>query len=98
MGYSASEYQWLCAKVGHEQVSAGAQAVDFFLNRGAKQVDIIGFGCKDGAFLKDKIYTKGSDKTTPQHLTTKEGKDMNELYSWDKEREWEINQANVHFL
>lgn len=79
-------------------MSAGAQAVDFFLNRGAKQVDIIGFGCKDGAFLKDKIYTKGSDKTTPQHLTTKEGKDMNELYSWDKEREWEINQANVHFL
>lgn len=98
IGYSATEYQWLCARVGHEHVSAGAQAVDFFLNRGAKQVDIIGFGSINGQFNPDKVYTQGSKGTTPEHNTTKEGKDENPLYNWHLEREWEINQAKVKFL
>lgn len=98
IGYSQTEYAWLCHKVGHEHVSAGAQAVDFFLNRGVKELHIIGFGCKGGKFLKDKVYTNGSTGTTPTHNTTKEGKDENPLYNWHLEREWEINQANVKFL
>lgn len=61
-------------------------------------MDVIGFGSKDGKFLKDKVYTKGSQNTTPGHLTTKEGKDENPLYDWGRERQWEINQARVNFL
>lgn len=96
--YCQTEYQWLCHKVGHEHVSAGAQVVDYFLNRGVKQIDIIGFGCIDGKFNPDKVYTQGSKGTTPEHNTTKEGKDENPNYDWHAEREWEINQANVKFI
>lgn len=96
--YCQTEYQWLCHKVGHEHVSAGAQVVDYFLNRGVKQIDIIGFGSVNGKFLKDKVYTQRSKGTTPGHNTTKEGVDQNPLYDWDAERLWEINQHSVNFL
>lgn len=98
VGYSQTEYQWLCAKMGTTSASAGAQAIDFFLNRGAACVDVIGFGCKEGKFNPDKIYTQGSKGTTPEHNTTKEGKDENPNYDWHAEREWEINQASVKFI
>lgn len=96
--YSRTEYEWLCHKVGHEAVSAGAQVVDYFLNRGVKHVDIIGFGCKNGKFKRDKVYTKRSEGTMPTHNTTAEGVDQNPLYNWHLERQWEVNQAKVNFL
>lgn len=96
--FCETEYWWLCNQVGHEHVSCGAQTIAFFLNRGAKSVDVIGFGSKEGRFLKDKVYTTGSKGTTPVNNTTKEGKDENPLYDWHKERQWEVNQAKVTFL
>lgn len=98
VGYSRTEYEWLCLKVGHEHVSAGAQVIDYFLNRGVKNIDVIGFGCKNGKFKRDKVYTNRSEGTTPKHNTTAEGKDENPLYDWHKERYWEVNQAKVNFL
>lgn len=98
VGYSESEYRWLCERVGHEAVSAGIQAIDFFLNRGVSSIDVIGFGFKGGVAARDKVYTKGSANTTPTHNTTSTGKDCNPTYDWHAERLWEVNQARVHLL
>lgn len=97
IGFSQTEYNWLCAQVGHQQVSAGIQAIAFFLNRGVKQVDVIGFGCKNGKFKKTKEYTTGSQGTTPTH-NMQGNVDVNPNYDWHKEKTWAVNQARVNFL
>lgn len=97
VGYSQSEYQWLTVQVGHQQVSAGAQAISYFLNRGASIIDVIGYGCKDGKFQRNKEYTRGSTNTTPTHNMVG-NVDVNPNYDWHKEKVWMVNQARVTFI
>lgn len=97
IGFSQTEYQWLCAQVGHQQVSAGIQAIAFFLNRGVKQIDVIGFGSVNGKFKRTKEYTTGSQGTTPTH-NMQGNVDVNPNYDWHKEKTWAVNQAKVIFL
>lgn len=77
-------------------MSAGAQAINFFLNRGAVRVDVIGYGCVNGKFRHDKVYTRqscgGMSGVGP------DGVDHNQHYDWHKERLWVVNQARVRFL
>ena len=98
IGYSKTEYEWLCARIGHNAASAGAQAVDYFLNRGAAKVSIIGFGCRGGKFNRDKVYSVANTAHVPTRLTTEEGKDVNPTYDWHAERAWELSESRVTFL
>lgn len=97
MGYSRTEYQWLCQRVGHNNVSAGSQALDFFLNRGAASVDVVGFGFSGKSFAESKLYTSDNAAHIPESKT--EGvKDVNPNYDWGKEKEWRLRERRVHFL
>lgn len=96
-GFSQTEYRWLCMQVGHQQVSAGIQALAYFLNRGVATVDVIGYGCTNGKFKKTKEYTTGSQGTTPAH-NMQGNVDVNTNYDWHKEKTWAVNQARVNFL
>lgn len=97
VGYSRTEHEWLAKRIGVQQVSAGVMAVDFFLNRGAASVDIVGFGFKDGQWSKEKLYTTAN----PSHVPTSKTdgvKDINSAYDWTRERRWLKAEARVHPL
>lgn len=95
IGWAATEYEWLCRKVGHKAVSAGVQAIEWALNRGVASIDVIGFGRVDGQRAKAKTYTTGSVGTTPQGA---EQQDNNPHYDWTKEDDWIDEQSRVKFL
>lgn len=97
IGYSAEEYEDLTSKVWHHSVSAGAQAIDYFINREADRIDVIGFGWKDGKRCKNKEYTQGSTGTTPTTGVVN-NVDLNSQYNWEAEAEWEAAQPSVHLL
>lgn len=99
IGVSQTEYGWLCAQVGKDQVSCGPQAVHWALTHGAARVDLIGFGRKNGVFMRDKVYSKADKDSNrvPNHdidfLT-----DKNPIYDWHLERMWLMRQPRVHFI
>lgn len=96
-GYSRTEYKWLCRRVGHKNVSAGSQAIDYFLNRGASSVDVVGFGYLNGKRSEAKRYTAAN----PSHIpaTKTEGvTDVNPNYDWEKENAWRQREKRVHML
>ena len=92
IGYSENEKALIACEIGVPHVSAGPQAVAYFLNRGCEHVDLIGFGYLNGEFLKEKRYADNS------HNYPTRMKDNNNLYDWAKEREWLINQPEVNFI
>lgn len=99
IGTSRTEYSWLCAQVGNEQVSCGPQAVHWALTHGAARVDLIGFGRRGGVFTRDKVYSS-ADKAVgrvPDHETDNLT-DKNPLYNWDLERRWLLRQPRVCFI
>lgn len=97
VGYSRTEHEWLAKRIGVKQVSAGVMAVDFFLNRGAASVDIVGFGFKDGEWSRDKLYTTANPSQIPTSKTDG-AKDINDAYDWTRERRWLKAEARVHPL
>lgn len=76
------EYESIRAEIGWHHVSCGVLAVAWCLNRGAKSVSVIGFGCIGGWEAKLKIYDNGM-------------KDNNPHYNWEREHLWLRNNATV---
>lgn len=95
VGYSETEYRWLCERVGHGAVSAGVQAIDWALHRGVASIDVIGYGRVNGERAAVKQYTTGSTNTTPAGA---EKQDNNPHYDWGKEDDWMDLQSRVNFL
>lgn len=92
VNYSKTERLLISKELCLEHVSAGPQAVHYLLNRGCRHIDLVGFGYKDGKFMEEKIYCNNS-KNYPDGM-----KDENPLYDWKAERQWLINQPQVHFI
>lgn len=97
MYMSNTEVQWLCEQVGHSHVSCGVCAIAWLLNRGAAQIDLVGFGYHDGKWNRDKVYTTANKAHIPTH-NTQGTVDTNPLYDWDKEKAWIMRQPRVHLL
>lgn len=92
VGYSKTEREMIIKELGLEHVSAGVQAVAWLLNRGCKDITLIGFGFRDGKFMEQKVYAKNS-------INYPDGmKDDNPLYSWYRERQWLLLQPQVTFI
>lgn len=92
IGFSETENQIICNEVGHERVSAGIQAISYFLNREAKEIYLLGYGMTKNGFMKEKKYCKNS-------FNYKDGlKDTNDFYNWNKEKNWMKHQSKIIFL
>lgn len=92
IGYSERERLLIASEIGHPHVSAGPQAIAYFINRGCEHIDLIGFGYLNGEFMKEKRYADNS-RNYPTRM-----KDNNDLYDWSKERQWMLNQPEVNFI
>ncbi len=91
IGYSETEKQILLSEINHPNASAGLQAIHYFLNRGAKEIWLLGFGKYSDGF-KEKRYCENA-------FNFKKGeKDNNPAYDWNKERIWLENQSKIKFL
>lgn len=92
VGFSETEQAILCSELQVEKVSAGLQAVSYFLNRGASVVYVLGFGMTKEGFMNAKKYCKHS-------INYKDGmKDTNQYYNWNKEKTWLKHQSKIRFL
>lgn len=92
VGFSESEFKIIVKELNHERVSAGIQAVSYFLNRGAKTIYLLGFGMTKNGFMNEKKYCKHS-------INYQDGmKDTNEYYDWNKEKQWLKQQPQIRFL
>jgi len=92
IGFSETENQIICNEVGHERVSAGIQAISYFINREAKEIYLLGYGMTKNGFMKSKKYCKNS-------FNYKDGMtDTNEIYNWNKEQKWMKHQSKIIFL
>ena len=92
VGFSETEQAILCNELQVEKVSAGIQAVSYFLNRGASVVYLLGFGMTKEGFMNEKKYCKHS-------INYKDGmKDTNKFYDWNKEKTWLKQQSKIRFL
>lgn len=88
VNYSKTERDMITKELNLEHVSAGVQALHWLLNRGCNHIDIMGFGddtCKKVYCRNSKNYEAGM-------------KDDNPLYNWKKEREWILNQPQIHLI
>ena len=92
IGYSESEKSIIASEIGVDKVSAGPQAVAYFINRGVEHIDLIGFGYLNGEFMKQKRYADNSHNYKTRMM------DSNPLYDWNKERQWLINQPEITFI
>lgn len=92
VGISASEMQQGCIEVGHSKVSAGIYAALWCINRGAEQIDLIGYGHYQDGFRQDKKYCQNS-YNYPDRMT-----DNNPLYDWQKEQRWLLAQPQITLL
>ena len=91
-GFSETEQAILCSELQVEKVSAGIQAVSYFLNRGARVIYLLGFGMTKEGFMNEKKYCKHS-------INYKDGmKDTNQFYDWNKEKIWLKQQSKIRFL
>lgn len=71
-----AEYEAIRAEIGCSHVSIGILAAAWCLNRGARTVSVIGFGCHGGIRDADrKVYASGPV-------------DKNMHYNWSREYEW----------
>lgn len=91
IGYSETELSILLNELKHNKVSAGLQAIHYFLNRGVKEVWLLGFGKYSDGF-KEKRYCSNSFNFKKGHF------DNNPAYDWNKEKEWLKNQSKIKFL
>ena len=92
VGISASEMQQGCIEIGHNKVSAGIYAALWCINRGAEQIDLIGYGHYQDGFRQDKKYCQNS-YNYPDRMT-----DNNPLYDWQKEQRWLLSQPEITLL
>lgn len=92
VGISASEMQQGCIEIGHSKVSAGIYAALWCINRGAEQIDLIGYGHYQDGFRQDKKYCQNS-YNYPDRMT-----DNNPLYDWQKEQRWLLSQPEITLL
>lgn len=92
VGISASEMQQGCIEIGHSKVSAGIYAALWCINRGAEQIDLIGYGHYQDGFRQDKKYCQNS-YNYPDRMT-----DNNPLYDWQKEQRWLLAQPEITLL
>lgn len=91
VGVSLSEIEQGKLEIGHDKVSAGVIACLWCINRGVKEIDIIGFGhYQDGWHIKS--YCQNSFNYNPRM------KDNNPLYDWDKEKRWLMNQPEINLI
>lgn len=91
-GFSETEQQIIASEIGVEKASAGVQAVAYFLNRGAREIWLLGFGYYQDGFHNGKRYCKNS-KNYPAGM-----QDKNPFYDWNKERAFLLQQAQIKFL
>ena len=92
VGFSETEQAILCSELQVEKVSAGLQAVSYFLNRGARVIYLLGFGMTKEGFMNEKKYCKHS-------INYNDGmKDTNKFYDWNKEKIWLKQQSKIRFL
>lgn len=93
VGITATEIEFAKKISGLEHVSAGFLAVLYFLLRGAKQVDLIGYGFLNGSFLKGgKKYCNKAFNYAPGYL------DNNKNYDFNKEHEILQKLPGVNFV
>ena len=91
IGIAQSEVELIKQEIGVEHVSIGAMAVAYCLHRGAREVNLIGYGFNGYDFAKEKRYSENSGYY-------RGFKDNNPVYDWDKERKYYLNQNKVRFL
>ena len=91
LGVAQSEVEITKQEIGVESVSIGAMAVAYCLHRGAREVNLIGYGFNGYEFSKEKRYSENSGYYRGY-------KDNNPAYNWDKERQYYLNQNKVRFL
>lgn len=84
-GISPGEHDMTAAEAGVEKPSCGLLAVAWLLNRGARAVDVIGFGMGATGWLARKAYTNGVVDGNPH-------------YDWEKEHRWMERQGRVHMI
>lgn len=84
-GIGEDECRVTAAEAGVEKPSCGLLAVAWLLNRGARQVDLVGFGFDGVRWCERKIYADG-------------GVDGNGHYDWEQEHAWYERQARVRLL
>lgn len=94
LGMSATEVEFAKHVAGLPNVSSGFLAVIYFLLRGAKQVDLIGYGFLGGKFLNygQKKYCNRSFNYAPGYL------DNNSNYDFAKEHEILAKLPGVNFV
>lgn len=90
--FSETEKLLLSQEIGVKHVSAGPQAIAYFLNRGCEKIDLIGFGYLKGQFMQTKRYCDNAHNYSTRMV------DKNALYDWEKERAWMTMQPQVCFI
>ena len=92
VGISNAEIEQGKVEVGHSKVSAGLYAALWCLNRGVKEIDLIGYGYQNNAFTDSKRYCVNSFNY-PDRMT-----DYNPLYNWEREQRWLKAQPQINLL
>jgi len=77
-----AEYQSIMQEVGWTAVSCGVLACAWALNRGARDVYVLGFGHAGSWHHNRKIYPDGVRDTNPH-------------YHWDREAQWVRNNCSI---
>lgn len=92
LGISSTEIEQGCIEIGHTKASAGIYAALWCLNRGAEQIDLIGYGHHADGFRETKKYCQNS-YNYPDRMT-----DTNPLYNWQAEQRWLQAQPQINLL
>lgn len=92
VGITAAEIEQGKAEVGHDKISAGIYACLWCLNRGAREIDLIGYGYYYDGFRENKRYCQNS-YNYPDRMT-----DNNPLYNWKAEQRWLQAQPQINLL
>lgn len=91
VGIAQAEIEQGKIEVGHKSISAGIYAALWCINRGASQIDLIGYGKYSDGF-RGKKYCQNS-YNYPDRMT-----DNNPNYNWEKEQAWMIAQPEINLL
>ena len=92
VGISQAEIEQGQIEIGHSKASAGLYAALWCLNRGVRQIDLIGYGHHQDGFTGGKKYCQNS-YNYPDRM-----RDNNALYEWSKEQQWLTAQPQINLL
>ena len=92
LGISQAEIEQGKIEVCHDKVSAGIYAALWCINRGASQIDLIGYGKFSDGFREHKKYCQNSHNYPDRMI------DTNPLYNWQKEQRWLLAQPEITLL